>query len=281
MLSLCCLGSMNYTSIAKPIQHKQRLLKAGTVYKIGTIERKEIASHEIENYSHYVYGNRAAMQQSHLGTINESQNQHMKHMINHFLITKHGEDNWKNPSGGEYWRDISVYILQLGLIQKQKCLEGQSVTNKIGKQSVRAHRRQANSCLLPWWQSTIAEASSLKPTVYWRVEICSGSCLEATGQVLECLWATEYNVPLVIKSKILYLLIMESELGFSEVEHLKRLLHGWTKVAVAVKCSFERLRIIHLREDRPSTFLLKCNQQQRLKCFQLSSLTNTSNKLVS
>lgn len=54
---------------------------------------------ETENDELCVYNNRGTIQQSALCTIICQNNQHIKLMINHFLITKHGEDNWKIPTG--------------------------------------------------------------------------------------------------------------------------------------------------------------------------------------
>lgn len=78
---------------------------------------------------------------------NVSQNQHMKLMIKNFLITKHREDNWKNPSGR-------------GILKRYFCVSSTTGTNS------EAGVPGGPVCLLQnWftkseWTSTQSEANS-------------------------------------------------------------------------------------------------------------------------
>lgn len=57
---------------------------------------------------------------------------------------------------GEYWRDISVYFPQLGLIPNQERPEGQSVSSKIASaQRNEEEQRGANGCPVPPWKSRV------------------------------------------------------------------------------------------------------------------------------
>lgn len=152
------------------------------------------------------------MRQSPLCTNNLSQNQHMRLMINHFLITKHGEDNWKIPSGrGTLKRYFCVYSTT-GTNSEAEAPGGPVCLwqNWFTKAECTSAESEANSCLLPPWKST-AEVSQLKPNLYcW--DMLRITVLRLTdSQSSSAFWQAEEISPLLLPA--VRLLAVANEIG--------------------------------------------------------------------
>lgn len=161
---VCFRGSLrriNYALFELLIQHKPRLVEA-----VFFSFLKKRYNWNKDNFQWDWKLQRLCLEQQRTcATIislhnNVSQNQHMKLMINHFLITKHREDNWKIPSGrGILKRYFCVYSTT-GTNSEAEVPGGPVclLQNWFTKAECTSTQSEAHSRLLPPWKST-AEVS--------------------------------------------------------------------------------------------------------------------------
>lgn len=102
-----------------------------------------------------------------------SQKQHVKRMINHFLITNHGKDNWKLSSGRGILKRYFCVLSTTGTNSKAEAPGGPVCLqqNYFSTAEWRRAQRGANSCLMPPWKSRVQVYQ--KQSNLWS-ERCSG-----------------------------------------------------------------------------------------------------------
>lgn len=144
---------------------------------------------------------------------NVSQNQHMKLMINHFLITKHGEDNWKKKSK---WKGnikeifFCVYPTTGTNSEAESAWRALTVSNKIGlpNQNERAHtvRPIAACCLCgnqqqrsPGWNRISTVEKDIRRITVLRLHLWGCTAFRPAWKISSLL------MPAVIRSWAVYL----------------------------------------------------------------------------